>query len=165
MATLYELTGDYLTLLDMMDDPDVDPEVLADTMEGIEGELKIKADNYAKVLKNLDSEVDSIKNEITRLQARKKAIENNSARLKRSLQDSMVAVGETKFRTDLFSFNIQKNPAKVVMDETDIMNIPLEYLTVQLPTVNKKAIQEALKDGVDLTGIAHFEQDSSLRIR
>ena len=47
MSTLYELTNDYLTLLDMAEDPDVEEDVLRDTMEGIEGEIEIKADGYA----------------------------------------------------------------------------------------------------------------------
>ena len=41
--TLYELTDDYLALLSMVDDPDVDEQTLLDTMEGIKGELEDKA--------------------------------------------------------------------------------------------------------------------------
>ena len=55
MSTLYELTNDYLTLLDMAEDPDIDEQALIDTMEGIEGEIEIKADGYARVMKQLEA--------------------------------------------------------------------------------------------------------------
>ena len=41
MSTLYQLTDDYLTLLEMAEDPDMDEQALMDTMEGIEGEIEI----------------------------------------------------------------------------------------------------------------------------
>ncbi len=43
MSTLYELTDEYRQLLEMLEDPDEDPEVIRDTMEGISGELEDKA--------------------------------------------------------------------------------------------------------------------------
>ena len=63
--TLYELTGQYLELLDMAED--ADPEVFADTLEGIDGEIEDKADNYAKVIRTLEGDVQSVKSEIDRL--------------------------------------------------------------------------------------------------
>ena len=64
MSTLYELTNDYLTLLDMAEDPDIDEQALIDTMEGIEGEIEIKADGYARVMKQLEA-VEAINAGIT----------------------------------------------------------------------------------------------------
>ena len=165
MATLYELTGDYLILLDMMDDPEVDEQTILDTMESIEGELEIKAENYGRVIKNLEAEAAGLKGEVDRLTNRKRTIENNIARMKYALQQSMTITGKTKFKTELFSFGIQKNPAAVVIDEQYIENIPEEYLTYHEPTVNKAAIKDALKAGVNMDGIAHLEQTESLRIR
>jgi len=81
--TLYELTGDYLSLLEMADDPETDPQAFADTLEGIDGALEDKAEGYAKVIKQLDSDVAGLKAEIERLQARKQAITNSQDRMKR----------------------------------------------------------------------------------
>lgn len=50
MATLYELTEEYRQLLEMMEDDSVDPEVLQDTLEGVDGEIEAKADNCARRL-------------------------------------------------------------------------------------------------------------------
>jgi len=163
--TLYELTNDYINLLALAEDPDTDPEVLADTLEGLDGQLEDKADNYAKVIRQIESDVNGLKAEIERLQARKTAAQNNIDRMKANLEQMMIATDKTKFKTELFSFGIQKNPAKVVMDEQYIENVPEEYLKYKDPEIDRKKIAEDLKAGKDLNGIAHLEQSESLRIR
>ena len=163
--TIYEITNDYLQLMQMMEDPELDPKTLADTMEGIEGELEDKADNYARVMKNMEADLNGIKAEIERLSTRKKTIENNIKRMKEALQFSMETTGKTKFKTELFSFGIRKNAPAVIMDEPYIENVPERFLKYSDPTINKTAIKEAIQNGEDLEGLAHLEQSSSLSIR
>ncbi len=163
--TLYELTNDYQNLLEMAEDPDIDPEVLADTMEAIEGEIEIKADGYARIIRQMEADAAALKAEADRITNRRRVIENNIRTMKNRLEDAMIATGKVKFKTELFSFGIQKNPARVVLDEQYIENLPEEYLIAQDPKVDTAKIKEDLKAGKDLHGIAHLEQDSSLRIR
>ena len=163
--TLYELTSEYMQLLEIAEDPDTDVQVLLDTMEGVSGEIEEKADGYAKVMKELEAEELKIKNEVDRLNVRRLAISNNIRAMKLRLQESMKLTGKTKFKTDLFSFGIQKNPPSVVIDEQYLENIPKEYLKYKDPEIDKAKIKEDLKAGKDLTGIAHLEQGESLRIR
>lgn len=165
MSNLYELTNDYLQILSMLEDSDLDSQTLADTMEGIEGEFEVKAENYAKVMKNLEGDILAIKTEIDRLTSKKKALENNIKNMKSTLQTAMETTGKTKFKTELFSFNIQKNAPSVVIDEQYIENIPDKYLKYKDPEIDKIAIKEALQKGKNLDGIAHLEQGTSLRIK
>ena len=165
MASLYELTDDYLTLLEMAEDPDIDEQALKDTMEGIEGALEIKAEGYAKIIRMLEGDAAACDTESKRLRNKKQAIERNIDRMKKALQYAMETTGKTKFKTPLFSFGIQKNPAAVVMDEAYIENIPDRFLIPQDPQIDKRAIKEALKNGENLAGLAHLEQTESLRIR
>lgn len=164
MATIYELTDEYVELLNMLEDPDIDPDVLADTMEGLSGEIEVKADGYAKVIAELNAAIAGLKAEIERLANRKTTMENNVKYLKSTLQFAMETTGKTKFKTELFSFGIQKNPASVVIDEPYLENIPDKYLIPQDPKIDKVKIKEDLKAGIDI-GIAHLEQSQSLRIR
>ena len=163
--TLYELTEDYMNLLELAEDPDIDEQAFADTLEGIEGALEDKAEGYAKVIRTLEGDAAACDAESKRLRNKKQTIENNIKRMKTALQYAMQATGKTKFKTALFSFGIQKNPAAVVIDEGYIENIPDRFLIPQDPQIDKKAIKEALKAGEDLEGIAHLEQTESLRIR
>lgn len=165
MASLYELTDDYLTLLEMAEDPDIDEQALMDTMEGIEGEIEIKAEGYAKVIRTLEGDAAACDAESKRLRNKKQTIENNIKRMKAALQMAMEVTGKRKFKTPLFSFNIQKNPAAVVVDEQYIENIPERFLVRKDPEINRKAIKDAINAGEDLEGLAHLEQTESLRIK
>lgn len=165
MSNIYEITNDYLQIMAMLEDSDLDPQTLADTMEGIEGEFEIKAENYAKVMKNLEGDILAIKTEIDRLTAKKKALENNVKNMKATLQSVMEVTGKTRFKTELFSFNIQKNTPSVVIDLEDLSKLPSQFIKQHEIEVDKTAIKEALKRGEDLDGIAHFEQSESLRIK
>lgn len=160
--TLYELTDDYMEVASMIDDPDMDPQTIADTLESIGGEIEDKAENYAKVIANATAEADGLAKEIERLTRRKKAIETNARRVKDTLQNAMVITGKTKFKTPLFSFGIQKNPASLEIAEGT--TIPERYLIPQEPKVDKAAIKAALKDGEVIDGCT-LVQGESLRIR
>lgn len=162
MSTLYELTTEYQELLMIAADPEIDPDVLADTMEGIEGEIEIKADGYAKIIRQIEADVAGIKAEEDRLTSRRRSMEANIKRMKESLQAAMQKTGKTKFKTELFSFGIQKNPASVMIAEG--AHIPEEYLIQQEPKIDKPALKKALKDGAEFPGIT-LEQSESLRIR
>lgn len=165
MSTLYELTGNYITLMDMLDDPEVDPITLMDTLDAVEGELDEKAENYGRIIRNLEAEAKALKEEADRLSRRKRTIDNNIDSLKKRLQLSMELTGKDSIDTPLFKFRIQKNAPSVVVDLDDLQDMPMEYLTYHEPTVNKTALKDALKAGLALEGIAHLEQSQSLRIR
>lgn len=161
MATLYELTEEYRQLLDMMEDDSVDPEVLKDTLEGVDGELEIKAENCAKVIAELGGKVDVIDREIERLKGKKDVLNNNIKRIKQQIEKAMIDTGKKKFKTDLFSFGIQKNPPAVVIDQED--QIPKEYWVAQEPKLDRTAIKQWLKENE--ADWAHLTQTESLRIR
>lgn len=161
MATLYELTDEWLQLLQLAEDGEIDQDVFADTLEGLDFEIELKADGYAKVIAELDHTIAALKAEEKRMSSRRKAMENHIDQMKKSLFEAMRSTGKEKFKTDLFSFSIRKNPASVILDTTDI---PEEYLVPQDPVVNKKQIMADLKAGKDLTGMAHLEQTERLQI-
>ena len=160
MATLYELTGEMLQLQQMIDEG-YDPQTIADTMESIDYEIERKADGYAKLMRNIQMESGGIEKEIERLTARKQYLDNQVKRLKENLQDSMEKIGKEKFKTELFSFGIQNNPPKVVIDKPE--SIPKRFLIRQDPKPDTKAIKEYLAEKKPIW--AHLEQGRSLRIR
>ncbi len=159
MATLYELTGQYQQLLEMIQNDEFDEWTLKDTLEGLDGEIEIKADGYAKVIKELEGNVDTLKNEIDRLSRKKSSYENNIKIMKESLENTMKITGKTKFKTELFSFNIQNNPPRLVIDK----DVPEQFLIPQPPRVDNARIKDLLKQ--QELDFAHLEVGQSLRIR
>ena len=162
--TLYELTSDYMRLLELAEDPETDPEVFQDTLEGLSGAIEDKADGYARVIKQLKAEREGLKEEADRLKARYTAIDNSIKRMTEHLTYSMVTVDKRKFKTDLFSFNIQKNPPSVRLNEgIKETELPDEYTKITREA-NKTAIKEAIENGVNID-FAHIEQTEGVRIR
>lgn len=163
---LYELTADYLALMEMMEDPEVDPQVLADTMEAIEGELELKAENYAKVIRNMEGSIAAIDMEQDRLAAKKAVLKGNVKRLKDNLQESMIATGKRKFKTDLFSFNIQKNGGKapVILDVKDTSELPDDLVRIK-----EEPDLDAIRQLIEKEGSCRYAhlglRGESLRIR
>lgn len=164
--TLFELTGQMQALLALMEDPDVDPQIVEDSLEAVSGEIEVKADGYARVRQELLATSAALKAEIDRLTARKRTIDNNIDRLMENLKNGLLAAGKPKFKTELFSFSVQKNPAKVVIDDPTL--IPKDFLIFQPPKPDLAAIKKSMQDkeeSVIWIGIAHTEQGESLRIR
>lgn len=159
--TLYELTGQFLEVNEMAENGEIDDVTMQDTLESIECEIEVKAENYAKVIRNLESDMEALKKEEERLYERRKTIENNIKRIKKNLENCMIAVDKKKFKTDLFSFNIQKNTPSLVIDNKN--SIPAEYLIQQEPKVDTVNLKKFLKE--NKADFAHLEQSESLRIR
>ena len=159
-----ELSADRRRLMEALEDPDYDPEIIKDMLADLDGELKEIFDFLSRLIAEKKAHNEALDTEIKRLQARKSSNNNQIESIKNFMQGSMQAAGLTKFKTDLYSYGIQKNPPSVVMDESDIEKLPLEYLVIQPPTINKQMIKEALQSGSQLE-FAHLEQGESLRIR
>lgn len=166
MSNLYELTGDLLQLQSMLED-DVDPQVLADTLEGVQGEYDFKIESYAKVIRNLEANVVAIKSEVDRLTAKRKVLENNIDRLKKVMFDSMRATNTTKVKGQLFTVAIQKNGGKIPVitaPDADTSKLPDE-LVIFTEKPNLDAIRELLEAGKPVDGFSLGERGESLRIK
>ena len=162
---LYELTEQYLALQEMAYDPEVDEQVLQDTMEGLWGEIEDKADGYAKIILGMKADIEALRAEEMRLAARRKGLETRSSQLKDNLEANMRDMGKMKFKTALFSFNIQKNGGlqPLVIDGL-IEDIPGRFLIPQPPVPNNEAIRSLLAE--KQVEWAHLEpRGESLRIR
>ena len=165
MANIYELTDSIRLLWDLMDQGELDDDVLNDAMMNSQEDLKDKLEGYCKFIRQMESDVDGISVEIKRLQDRKAVLKNTIDRSKKVMQMAMETAGEKKVKGQIFTISIQANPESVVLDEQYIENIPPEYLKAKDPELDKAKLKEDLKNGVNLEGIAHLEQNYGLRIR
>lgn len=155
--TLYELTELYSNLMDL----DLEDEQVQQALEDIDEKIEIKADNIAKLIRGLEGQKDICKAEEERINARRKSLENRINNLKDYLEATMIATDKRKFKTDLFSFNIQKNKASLkILDEEKVPEEYVEYDRKILKDKLKKAIAEGLE--VDY---AELIQTESLRVR
>lgn len=163
--TLYELTEQYDTVLSMIYDGETDEQTIMDTLESIDGEIEDKADNYAKLLRIMSSDVEALKKEEERIVTRRRSIEARAQRMKCYLQANLEFIGKTKFKTALFSFCVAANGGKQPLTITDNLDeIPGKYLIPQPPVPDKEKIRELLESKE--VEWAHLEpRGKSLRIR
>lgn len=156
---LYELSNEYLEVLDLLsEEENVE---LNDLLLKIDEEIELKAENIGKVLKSLEGNVAALKDEEKRLSNRRRGIENNIKNLKSYLENEMIAVGKKKFKTDLFSFGIQKNPPSLDISSED--NIPEEYYELTRSLIRRDLLKD-MKEGLVVDGVS-LKQSESLRIR
>ena len=160
--TLYQLTEQFQTLLEMSQDPSIDPKTLEDTMDALEGEIEVKADGYARVMAELKGRSETLGAEIERLQKHKKACDGNRDRIGDQLMGAMIATGKTKFETDLFSFSVRKTPGTLQI--TDESQVDIEFLIPQKPQIDKTGIRNAIKAGKQFAW-CHIEPGQTLSIR
>jgi hypothetical protein len=154
--SLYELTGDYMKLMGMLYDDEMDEETILDTLESIETVMEDKCDSIAMVMNELQGDIDKIDKEIKRLQARKKTLENNHGRLKLYVENTMRATGKTKFKTNLFNFSIRKAGARSLVLTVEPDQLPEEFRKVIIDA-DKNAIKEAMKaQGVEELEFAYL---------
>ena len=165
MANIYELTDSIRLLWDLMDQGELDDDVLKDAMMNSQEDLKDKLEGDCMFIRQMESDVEGISSEIKRLQDRKAVLKNTIERSKKVMQMAMETAGEKKVKGQIFTISIQANPESVALDEQYIENIPPEYLKIKDPEIDKAKLKEDLKNGVDLEGIAHLEQNYGLRIR
>lgn len=161
MSSLYKLNQDYQELLNMLYQDDVDEQMILDTLESLEGDIEDKADNYAKIIRELEAKRDTRKTETKRLTDSAAILDNRIKYLKQNLFNTMKQTGKTKFTTDLFTFRIQKNGGQRAL--TIDGDVPTEYTKTIVENDTDK-IRQALKEGKELD-FAHLEpQSESLRI-
>ena len=161
---LYELTDDYNNALSAMQDDGVDDQTIADTLEGLHGEIEEKARAVAAYLQNIKAESVAMKDADDRIAARRKTIDNQVAKMQDYLRDELTKAGIKKLCTPEFTVGIGK-PSKTV-EVVDLVKIAAKYLiTKTVVTVDKAEIKAAIKAGYDVPGAELQEGKPRLTIK
>jgi DNA repair ATPase RecN len=164
---LYELTNDYLALLNAIDNDELPEEAIADTLEAITASIEDKADSIACLLKNLDADCKAIKAEEERLAERRKAKEKSHERIKQYLSETLQIAGIDKIETARNKITFRKSEVVEVAEDVFIewaQKNRDDLLTYSAPKVNKTEIKKALKGGAEIVG-AELRVNSNIQIK
>jgi len=164
MTSLYDMTGQYLALAELADDPNMPEDALTDSLEGIEGEIEVKAQSLLQVVAGMEGDTGAIDREIERLKGRKQIIQNRANRLRQYLFDNMVTSGINTISCPLFQITLAKARPMVVVNDMD--KVPEKYIkTTTTKAPIKKEILAALKASVDVPGCSLGESKRSLIVK
>lgn len=120
-----------------------------DLLNALTMERSEKIEQIALAYKNSVAEAEALKAEKNSFAEREKRAKNRAEYLKGYL--TYVLNGE-KFKTTKVDISFRKSEA--VVFEGDIFSLPDKYLTYKTPELNKTAIKQALKSGIELPGCA-----------
>lgn len=173
MSSLFEITGDLLRLMDMLDDPEqeVDEEAFLDTWEGMEGEFNDKVESWLKVIRNKEADIKARKELADELTKKNKRDENTIKRMKDTLLRVMQLTGTKKAGTEILSASVRANGGSLPIlyadgIKEDPLQLPKEYvLGVTTYKPNTEKIREALDAGVQIPGVAYGERGEYLAIK
>lgn len=152
-TSLLKLTEEYQEILNIASDPDTDPQLLEDTLEAIKGEIGLKIDGYAAVMKSLEYKEGLFRDESKRLKNAADRLKSNQDAMRERIKMAMEAMGVTEIEGD---YNIAKivNNGGVLPLKVD-GDVPESFTKVTIEPDNAK-IRKALDDGQKL-GFAHYE--------
>ncbi|MFP1727986.1 siphovirus Gp157 family protein [Lonsdalea quercina] len=150
MTALYEIANDFAKLTNS----DMDPEMIADTLEGIEWAMEAKVEQILAICKNELAYVDALKDESRSLSERAKATESRVAKMKEYVASSLEAAGKKSLKAGVHQVTVIA-PSKSVKI-TDESALPSEFVDyVTLIKADKLAIKKQLEAGIDVPG-AHI---------
>lgn len=161
MATLYELTDAYNELLEAVMGAETGDEIsgLIAQLDEIDEAWDVKAENYARVMKEAEARAAAAEAEAKRLTERRRRYEATVEGLKARMKMAMKLRGVGAVETAIGTWKIGKGRESVQI--TDASKIPVEYLVQQAPTVNKTAIMAAYKaDGEIVPGTEIVRNES-----
>ena len=160
LPALYELATEYQDAL--MTLTDMDDEAVIDTLEGLKGELEVKAVNVAMYCGNITATITAMKDAEKRIADRRKAYENKVININKYLKKNMENAGIHKIETPEMKLAIQKNPTRVnINDETAV---PEEFWNERTTIVLDKKLLKAALEKDEVSG-CELVQETRLVIK
>lgn len=147
MSNLYDIANDYAKLMDS----GLEPEMIADTIEGIDGELVDKVEQLLAICKNEQLYAEALRNESKSLQERASVVENKISSIKEYIARSLETAGKKSIRAGLHQVTVRVPSRQVDITDASILPIEfVEYETVVKP--DKLAIKHQLDAGIAVPG-------------
>ena len=147
MSKLYEIANDYAKLTDS----DFEADAIADTLEGMEGELADKIEQLLAICKNESGYAERLKDEAKSLNERAAVTLNKVDSIQAYIATALITAGKKKIRAGLHQVTIRAPSESVeIVDSSAIPSEFVEYDTVI--KADKLAIKHQLKAGIPVPG-------------
>ena len=164
MNNIFNLIDEYNTLYDMLTDPEADEQVVIDTLEGVTGEIEIKAAGLVDVINKLDMEIEACKKHKEEWAARQKVRENGRERVKKSILTVMSATGLQEIKAGDVTIKMQNAGGQLPIIINEDMTVPERFTKLTIET-DKTAIRKALEAGEVLDFAKYGERSKVLKIK
>ncbi len=154
----------YRTLRDRIraEDPTIDEQTLADTVEGLTDLHEIVTAIIRSALAD-EALAAGLKGRIADMQGRLERLQDRASKRRQIAKDVMVELDLKKITAPDFSVSIRPGmPALQVLDEASVPSI---YWQPSAPRLKRQELLSELKDGADITGVALSNPEPVLSVR
>lgn len=162
--TLYELTDEMRTLLDLLEEEqdETEQKAIEDTLQMVVLDLNDKVEGYCMVIRQLESDAAAVKAEKMRLAKKQTTLENNAMRLREALKSAMLLTDQRKMKTKICTLSVGTRQ-KAFLD-LPVNEISPDFWKKRSPEADMTAIEKFLKEGHEVD-FAHLEPVENLTMR
>ncbi len=144
------------------EDPQLDEQTLADTVEGLTDLHEIVAAIIRSALAD-EALILGLKCRIGDMQGRLDRLQDRASKRRQIAKDVMIELDLKKITAPDFSVSIRPGmPALQVLDEAAVPSI---YWQPSAPRLKRQELLSELKDGADITGVALSNPEPVLSVR
>ena len=144
------------------EDPEIDGQTLADTVEGLTDLHEIVAAIVRAALVD-EALATGLRGRIAEMQDRLDRLQDCAAKRRQIAKDVMVEFELKKINAPDFTVSIRPGmPALLVLDEAAVPSI---YWQPSTPRLNRQGLLSELKEGADIKGVALSNPESVLSVR
>jgi hypothetical protein len=144
------------------DDPQIDEQTLADTVEGLTDLHEIVTAIIRSALTG-EALAAGLKGRIADMQERLDRLQDRASKRRQIAKDVMVELDLKKITAPDFTVSIRPGmPSLLVLDETAVPSI---YWQPSAPRLNRQGLLSELKEGADIKGVALSNPEPVLSVR
>jgi hypothetical protein len=154
----------YRTLRDRIrtEDPQIDEQTLADTVEGLTDLHEIVTAIIRSALAD-EALATGLKSRIADMQGRLDRLQDRASKRRQIAKDVMVELDLKKITAPDFTVSVRPGmPTLLVLDEAAVPSI---YWQPSAPRLNRQGLLSELKDGADIKGVALSDPGPVLSVR
>ena len=143
-------------------DPQIDEQTLADTVEGLTDLHEIVAAIVRAALAE-EALATGLKSRIAEMQERLDRLQDRACKRRQIAKDVMVELDLKKITAPDFTISIRPGmPSLLVLDEAAVPSI---YWQPSAPRLNRQGLLSELKEGADIKGVALSNPEPVLSVR
>jgi hypothetical protein len=164
MASLYNLTAEFMQIAEQLEEMDLDQETFTDTLESLQIPIENKAENIIKFAKNLEAMAEARKAEAKRLTEQAAKDLKKAERLIAYLDHSLQMLNQKQLTAGIFELKYKTGSEIVQVDETQLPKEFWKVETVEKP-FDKPTLKKYLKEGLEIPGVKVIRNADKLVIK
>ena len=144
------------------EDPQIDDQTLADTVEGLTDLHEIVAAIIRSALAD-EALATGLKSRVAEMQDRLERLQDRASKRRQIAKDVMVELDLKKITAPDFTVSIRPGtPALLVLDEAAVPSI---FWQPSAPKLNRQGLLSELKEGAEITGVTLSNPEPVLSVR